>query len=279
VLATRAGVLARGNRRSVWLSLSLLVTACASNPPVTRTGEPDGGAPERDASANELDGGALPLDDAGRPDAGVAAVDAGAPDAGGTDGGTDAGTDAGLDAGRPDAGACGVCVPGASETGAACGMCGTERRSCAGDCTWGAWACEGEGVCMDGEVDTEMRPCGTCGTGMQVRTRTCQSSCTWGAFGDWGACTGDGPCCGDGVCDASETCESCVDCQAGHLGTGTGGASCAGVPAEQWRCVTSTRWSTRVSQVCRDGAWVNFNLDPRDCAACVCGRTDACNAP
>lgn len=250
--------------------MSLFVVACASNPPLTQTDEIDAASPERDASAHELDAGANAEADAGGTDA----------DAGGTDAGTDAGgTDAGTDAGRPDGGPCGVCVPGTSESGVGCGMCGTQRRTCQADCTWGAWACEGEGVCMPGEIDAQMQSCGTCGTGMQTRTRTCQSSCAWGAFGDWGTCTGDGPCCGDGVCDATETCDGCADCQADHLGTGTGGASCAGVPAEQWRCVTSTRWGTRVSQVCRDGAWVNFNLDPRDCGACVCARSTACDAP
>jgi len=233
-------VSARGILHASWLSPVLFAAACASNPPIT-DGLDAGEA--RDASTNEVDAGASEPEDAGATDAGV---DAGvAPlDAGGTDGGFDAGDDGGFDAGRDagrDAGPCGECVPG--------------------------------------DVDVETRSCGTCGTGMQSRTRTCQASCAWGAFGDFDACTGDGPCCGDGVCDAGETCAGCVDCQAGHLGTGTGGATCAGVPAEQWRCVTSTRWGTRVSQVCCDGAWVNFNLDPRDCAACVCARSDACDAP
>ncbi len=170
------------------------------------------------------------------------------------------------------------CTPGDVDMGATCGNCGREERRCMPDCRWGAMTCVDQGACVPGTSDSESRSCpGTCG-GTQRRSRMCTASCTWGTFDAWGpACPSCGGC-GDGTCGAGETCSSCADCRAGHLGSGSGGTSCAGVPEGQWRCVTQAGLGV-VSQVCRSGAWVNFNLSPRDCSACVCAFSAACCQP
>ncbi|MCS6799158.1 MAG: hypothetical protein NZ898_11635, partial [Myxococcota bacterium] len=211
----------------------------------------------------------------------------------------------------------GACSPGMVETAGACGMCGTQRRTCQADCTWSAWECASSGECAAGERQTEQRPCGECGEGRQERARTCGGDCRWGPWSDWGACMTAAECrpgqterdsracpcmgatetrtrtcdpgscrwggwsgwsgcpscprCGDGECNGGETCASCGDCQAGHLtARANNGDPCPGVPNEQWRCVHIISFGTMGSQVCRDGRWVTFHLNPRDCGACVC---------
>ena len=54
------------------------------------------------------------------------------------------------------------------------------------------------------------------------------------------------------------------------------GDSCAGVQAETWRCACSARFETTVSQVCRSGRWLNYQLDPRDCGRCNGRYSNAC---
>ncbi|MFK7984577.1 MAG: hypothetical protein AB8I08_00985 [Sandaracinaceae bacterium] len=171
----------------------------------------------------------------------------------------------------------GTCTPGMSEDGPACGCGGLQRRTCRTDCSWGGFECVGGGGdCTEGMVDTESRSCSS-GSGSETRSRTCGSSCSWGAFTDWVGCP-TGPMCGNGTCESGEMCSSCADCQFGHMGTApdvSGGDSCSGVPTEQWRCVTSDRLGTTVSQVCRGGVWVNFNTSPMNCNTCVCDFTAA----
>jgi len=60
----------------------------------------------------------------------------------------DAGTS---DASMPDAGCTGACTPGQRED-TACGTCGTHRRVCASDCTWGSYtSCtDDDARCTDG---------------------------------------------------------------------------------------------------------------------------------
>lgn len=179
-----------------------------------------------------------------------------------------------------DDGACqdeGLCAEGEVERGGACGKCGTRERRCGGDCTWGGYTCVGEGVCERGASDTETRGCpGGCGY-TQTRTRTCDGSCAWGGWSEWTECAPCNQSCGDGTCGGDESCSTCADCRNGHQGTGAHGDSCAGVPNDTWRCVTTV--AGPVSQTCRDGTWRNFNLNPRNCAACVCSFTLACCAP
>lgn len=181
----------------------------------------------------------------------------------------------------------GECTPGAEEMSEeACGACNTGHRSrtrtCDGTCGWGAWsdfgACSGASTeCAAGASDSESRACpGGCAN--QTRTRSCSStSCTWGAFGSWSTCPTCGPVCGNGTCESGETCASCADCRYGHMGSGTGGSSCAGVPAETWRCVTTSVCGGPTSQVCRGGTWINFNCAPRNCSACRCSYSISCD--
>jgi hypothetical protein len=57
---------------------------------------------------------------------------------------------------------------------------------------------------------------------------------------------------------------------------------CDGVPLETWRCVDSPQAGGKVSQVCRDADhdgdahWLNYNLDPSDCAACCGAKVPGC---
>jgi hypothetical protein len=55
------------------------------------------------------------------------------------------------------------------------------------------------------------------------------------------------------------------------------GYSCAGVPENTWRCACSASFETSVSQVCREGIWLNFQTDPRDCARCDGRYSSGCN--
>ncbi len=54
------------------------------------------------------------------------------------------------------------------------------------------------------------------------------------------------------------------------------GLSCEGNPEGQWRCACSARFGDSVSQVCRDGAWLNYQLHPVDCDRCVGDYSGAC---
>ena len=186
----------------------------------------------------------------------------------------------------------GACMAGATESATqACGVCGTgtqmHTRTCDSvTCQWGAYGswstCSGgtSGICTPGQTDMESRACpGGCAN--QTRTRSCDTAamCNWGAWGAWSSCPSCGPVCGNSSCESGETCSSCAaDCRYGHQGTGHGGDSCAGVPAETWRCVSgdSACGSGSVSQVCRSGHWLNFNCSPRNCAGCFCAYSTAC---
>lgn len=180
----------------------------------------------------------------------------------------------------------GACSPGAVESRtSSCGACGegtrTETRTCSSSCAWGSFtpvgSCSTAATCTPGQTDSETRACsGGCGM-TERRTRSCSSSsCTWGSFGSWSGCSPCGPVCGNGTCESGETCAACADCRYGHGGNGNGGDSCAGVPAETWRCVYSSSLGGNVSQVCRSGAWVNFNFDPRGCSSCRCSFSLSC---
>ena len=62
-----------------------------------------------------------------------------------------------------------------------------------------------------------------------------------------------------------------------NLGSsGNNGDSCKGTPAETWRCVFSSFLKVSVSQVCRNGAWLNYHTHPKSCGSC-CGKySSAC---
>ncbi len=169
----------------------------------------------------------------------------------------------------------GVCSPGEIGMGAPCGNCGRQERRCGADCQWSPFVCVDEGECAAGAVENDSRICTPSCGGTESRSRTCGSTCTWGAYSAFAGCVACGPTCGDGLCETGETCSTCADCQNGHLGAGDDGDPCSAAAEGAWRCVTRTSGGT-VSQVCRSGAWVSFNLSPRDCSACVCGFSLAC---
>jgi hypothetical protein len=55
------------------------------------------------------------------------------------------------------------------------------------------------------------------------------------------------------------------------------GFSCDGVAENTWRCACSSHLGTTVSQVCREGIWLNYQTDPRDCGRCDGRYTSGCN--
>ena len=55
------------------------------------------------------------------------------------------------------------------------------------------------------------------------------------------------------------------------------GRYCEPQDENQWRCACSERYETPVSQVCRSGAWVNYDLNPRDCARCDGDYSGGCD--
>lgn len=79
--------------------------------------------------------------------------------------------------------------PGDQRT-VSCPMCGTQTQLCVD----GRWVNEGEcigvGECAAGDTEMVEEPCGLCGEGKQLRSRTCDSSCQWGEWSDVGECTG-----------------------------------------------------------------------------------------
>lgn len=54
------------------------------------------------------------------------------------------------------------------------------------------------------------------------------------------------------------------------------GWSCDGFGEGFWRCGCDGAYGTSVSQVCRDGRWVNYQTNPRDCSRCVFDYSGAC---
>ena len=57
-------------------------------------------------------------------------------------------------------------------------------------------------------------------------------------------------------------------CGSSSLAVSNHADDCTGVTAETWRCACSPRFETVISQVCRGGIWVNYDLDPVDCGQC-----------
>jgi hypothetical protein len=65
-------------------------------------------------------------------------------------------------------------------------------------------------------------------------------------------------------------------CNDNGLPLSDNGQACAGIPHDTWRCACSGRFETSVSQVCRDGRWLNFELNPSDCSRCDGRYTRGC---
>ena len=53
-------------------------------------------------------------------------------------------------------------------------------------------------------------------------------------------------------------------------------ASCSALDDERWRCACHEDYGVPVSQVCRNGAWINYRLEPNDCAQCDGAYHPAC---
>ncbi len=92
---------------------------------------------------------------------------------------------------------------------------------------------------------------------------------------------------------SASTADVCLPANNGSAGTGNGegnggicsisdiplgdnNQSCQGVSAETWRCACSQRLGTVVSQVCRNGVWINFETDPSNCDRCNGPYTSGC---
>lgn len=163
-----------------------------------------------------------------------------------------------------DCGACPNPTPPPAGSGGQCdGHCG-------GQATSGCWcddSCAQYGDCCSD--NSSCSACGNCGSSPPPTT----------------------PKCGDGTCNGSETCSSCAtdcgSCSGGgsggtntcsidsHQGNGANGETCTD-PAESWRCVFLPTWGTWGSQVCRNGVWNTFHLDPQSCKECCGSYSSAC---
>jgi hypothetical protein len=58
---------------------------------------------------------------------------------------------------------------------------------------------------------------------------------------------------------------------------GDNAESCAGVASDTWRCACSQRFDTVISQVCRQGRWLTYRLNPRQCERCDGRYTSGCD--
>lgn len=66
-------------------------------------------------------------------------------------------------------------------------------------------------------------------------------------------------------------------CSISDIPLGDNNQSCQGVSAETWRCACSQRLGAVVSQVCRNGVWINFETNPSNCDRCNGPYTIGCN--
>jgi hypothetical protein len=110
----------------------------------------------------------------------------------------------------------GECEAGAEES-AGCGNCGSNKRTCQNNCTWGAFgSCSGEGVCNPGA--TQAGGCDSCSH------KECTDKCQWSAckLKPGNACNYNAgtnyQCCGAGkwqFCSSScqwHPCATCTGC-------------------------------------------------------------------
>jgi hypothetical protein len=113
--------------------------------------------------------------------------------------------------------------------------------------------CEGDAVvCQASQPDQQMESCGSCGSGVRLRTRSCAADgCSWGAWSEWSECTGQ-----QAECDP-------------------------GGPAEQrsvgcTTCGSKTQSRTCSAETCSWGAWT----DTSACSWCEqCAEVVYCDTP
>ena len=55
------------------------------------------------------------------------------------------------------------------------------------------------------------------------------------------------------------------------------GERCTAAEEERWRCACHSRYAVTTSQVCRDGQWLNYRLEPEDCARCAGDVSSGCD--
>lgn len=134
------------------------------------------------------------------------------------------------------------------------------RESCSADGTWRC-ACSIEygetvsQVCRDGVWTNHHFAPADCGTCNEETSEGCHQD---GSPSGQDAHTAL-QLCGDSGLTLSETQEPCPESQ-----------------EDVWRCTCSVHIEGVVSQVCRDGRWLNYRLDPQDCSSCQGDYSSAC---
>jgi len=162
--------------------------------------------------------------------------------------------------------ACVECEAGAMDS-QACGLCGTQTRTCGASCSWGSWSsCGGEGVCTPGTLQNQS--CGNCGN----QSRTCSTSCQWPA---WSTCSGEGVC--SPGANQSQACGNCGTqtrtcdgtCNWSGYGACGGEGACAPGSKTSAGCFNSCQQMT-CSSSC---AWPTA---PDGCTGCGCTGISQC---
>lgn len=70
--------------------------------------------------------------------------------------------------------------------------------------------------------------------------------------------------------------DSVNQCESNEFPASFGYESCNGEAA--WRCACSADLGQTISQVCRNGVWLNHQLDPQDCSQCNDETAEGCRA-
>ena len=76
--------------------------------------------------------------------------------------------------------------------------------------------------------------------------------------------------------DSAENSVSAQVCGDSSLNMSESGDTCSADEDESWRCACVESIGDIVSQVCRDGEWINYRLNPRDCGSCDGSYSNAC---
>ena len=134
----------------------------------------------------------------------------------------------------------------------ACGLCGTESRTCVNG-VWSAWsACSGEGVCQSGTSQS-------CGTG---GTQTCTDACQWGPCG---CAAGQLACGASGACSSPDDPKTCGSC--GHDCTALANVAAAGVGCQDGQCSYQCASGFADCAGAGDGCTTDLS-DPAHCGTC-----------
>ena len=215
--------------------------------------------------------------------------------------------------------ACGECIdadacePGDVESRPSVCPGGTnESRTCSEGCRWSEWACGAPTeLCTPSAVEEEERDCGSCGEGVQSRTRACAADGSdWLPWTEWGVCRTGANCepgesdsqtqsCGlcpggtqsrDRICDAA-TCTwadwspygACEggggECSPGDTDNQTRACTCGGNESRSRTCQDSCTWGGWTGwSGCSRGTCTPGDTRAGSCDGCshqVCN--DSCN--